>query len=244
MNQSYSPTMQPFIELAQEILRRALADETDIHGFAQWIITAAGQLGGDVSQSSVMEWLDSFDFFLEMMEKRRQRALLPEKDRRDMRWAWPSWNKLLDPPDGGMLILLAGADGAGKTLYAERQAESWAKQGFRVAYVHYELSKTLMMDRRASRFAQVKRRDLRSYTMSAEELERIMTMKSVMTSWPGEIIYVHSPGWTAPRTLQVLRTFIQAERIDIVVIDYLEKILSPDNRTTIWEREEIGRAHV
>jgi len=216
---------QPFLELAAEINRRILADAApEPNALVQWIITAAGRLGGDAAQGAILEWQESLDYFNELMERRKERAALPESERRELRWAWRTWNQYIDPPDGGMLAVLAGADGAGKTLYAETQAESWAKQGFRVAYFHYELNRALMVDRRASRAAAVPRRNIKNFDLSGPELERLAAAEQMLRAFPGEVNYIHSPGWTAERTIQVARRMVANDKCDVVIIDYLEKV--------------------
>jgi len=44
-------------------------------------------------------------------------------------WPWPSWNAVVRPLRAGMLGLVAGADGTGKSTYLECIAEHWAKGG-------------------------------------------------------------------------------------------------------------------
>ena len=86
---------------------------------------------------------------------------LPVAERKLFTWPWSSWNELLDPAESGSLSVIAGPDGVGKTAYAECIAEHWARQGHHVAFVHFELSKIIMLDRRACRHTSIARRTLK-----------------------------------------------------------------------------------
>lgn len=225
-----APEVQPFFELAQEINRRCLSEQVDTQTLAQFIITAAGRLGGRIPDEAIMGWLDSFDYFNNLMEARRAEALLPEDERTRLLWAWPSWNELLDPAEGGMITVLAAGDGAGKTSAAEQQAESWAAQGFKVVFVHYELSKAVMTDRRASRNATIVRRSLQQGILSEGQEQRLVDAENRLRAFPGEILYIHSPGWTPERTTQVLHSLHVEGQCDVVIIDYLEKVAASDSQ--------------
>lgn len=218
-----SPEMESFIVLAQEITRKAYADE-DPHGLTQWIVTQLGKLGGHTADEAVLTWAQSIELYAQVMAERKARLSIPETERKNMLWAWASWNKLIDPLEPGLLALLSAGDGQGKTAYAETQAEHWARAGFNVVFCHWELNKIVMLDRRAARQTGIPRRQLKTAELDAEQEHEIAAMLEVLPTWPGGITYVHTPGWTADRTIQTLRALQAQGLCDVVIIDYLEKI--------------------
>lgn len=219
-----TPEMEPFIVLAQDIMRRAYADN-DPHSLAQWIITQCGKLGGKAGEEAIMTWQQSIDFTADLLRRRLEQAALPSDQRHELTWAWASWNKLIDPLEPGMLALLSAGDGQGKTAYAETQAEDWARKGFSVAFVHYELNKVVMSDRRTARHTGIPRRQIKmAETMDNKQRQAFDDMLRLLPVWKGGITYVHAPGWTADLTIQTLRSLIDRELCDVVIVDYLEKI--------------------
>jgi hypothetical protein len=128
MTEFASPVHEPFVILAQDILRRAYAGD-DAHGLSQWIITQAGKLGGTVPENAIMSWERSFDFFDEEMEKRRRLAALPESERHEMRWAWASWNRVIDPFEPGMLAVISAGDGQGENSRSRNTSRVVGKAG-------------------------------------------------------------------------------------------------------------------
>jgi hypothetical protein len=93
-----------------------------------------------------------------------------------------------------------------------------------VVFLHYELNPVLVTDRRASRYAKIERRTLKNASLNTEQERRLADMRPVMLSWPGGIEYIHTPGWTAERTIHTLHSLRAEGKCDVVVVDYLEKI--------------------
>lgn len=123
-----------------------------------------------------------------------------------------------------MLGTVTAPDGMGKTMYSEMVAEHWAKRRNRICYIHYELSKGLMMQRRLARHARVAVRDLRGGKLTAEQKTRVTAVRPRLEEWDGQITYVHAPGWTMERTIEELRKHHANGMCDAVVVDYLEKV--------------------
>jgi len=217
-----TPELAPFMALAQETLRRCYAEE-DVTMLHQWLADQLVKLGGKGDENAVMTWSESFDFYEALMIQREQNAQLPASERKVLDWLWPSWNKLIDPLEPGMLAVVSAGDGQGKTIYAECLSEHWARRKNRVVFVHYELNRSLMMDRRAARHTSISRRDLKSGNLSAEQRRLIMQMRPQLTAWDGYITYIHTPGWTMDRTVQELKRLKSENQCDVVLLDYLEK---------------------
>ena len=146
-----TPDHQPYITLAQEIMRRAYAEE-DTPELNRWLASQVARLGGvGVDDNAVMTWEESFEYTRQMLEKFERDAALPPEQRSALDWRWFSWNGMIDAFEPGMLCTLFAGDGMGKTIVAECLAEYWLRRRKRVVFLHYELNRSLMMLRRLAR---------------------------------------------------------------------------------------------
>lgn len=216
-----SPDLEAYMILAQEIFRRVYADESaqDVH---QWLLAQLQKLsGGD--ERARLTWEQSFDLYAEIMAKRSEQTALPEAQRRLLTWPWATWNKYLDPLDPGLLAVIAGADGSGKTLYAENLAEHWAKCGLKVVFIHFELNRALMLDRRMARHSGILRRDLKTGTLTPTQQAEQDRANAELRQWQGSITYVHTPGWPMERAMSEVSALVRDDLCDVFIIDYLEK---------------------
>lgn len=223
-----TPELAPYTALAQEMLRRVYAEE-DPQMMNQWLAEQVARLGGKADTESLMTWQESFDLYDLILAQRERDALLPEADRKMVDWLWPSWNRMIDPLEPGMLAVVSAGDGMGKTIISECLAEHWARRKNHVVFVHYELNRKVVLDRRAARHTSITRRALTSGKLTAEQKATIASMRPKMLGWDGYISYVHTPDWTMERTVQKLRSLKAEGKCDVVVLDYLEKN-SPSRR--------------
>lgn len=217
-----TPELQTYLAFAQEIMRRVYAEEDQIQ-LHQWASEQLAKLGVVAEGNAVMTWLESFDFYEALLAKREQDAMLSPEQRKTIDWLWPSWNRMIDPLEPGMLAVLTAGDGQGKTIYAECLAEHWAERKNKVVFVHYELNRALMMDRRAARHTGILRRDLKNGQLTKQQRELVFNMRPKLTAWDGHITYLHTPGWSMEKTTQELRRLKAEGQCDVVMLDYLEK---------------------
>lgn len=111
-----TPDHQPYIALAQEIMRRAYAEE-DPPELNRWLAATVARLGGaGVDDSAVMTWEESFEYTRQMLEKFERDAMLAPDQRVALDWCWDSWNGMIDAFEPGMLCTLFAGDGMGKCL--------------------------------------------------------------------------------------------------------------------------------
>lgn len=214
---------EKWMEIAQELYRHVYAEEAPEVIF-DWLMERVGKLRPTTAAGTIMTWPDSFEIYDAEIARRIALAQIPEAERKLFSWPWASWNKVIDPAEGGMLVLLAGPDGAGKTSYAECIAETWARRGQRVVLVHFELSKVIMLDRRAARHTEIARRRLKlANDLSPADLRQLAEARAKLSQWPGAITYLHTPGKTLELVLRELTTLKRAGNCDVVVLDYLEK---------------------
>jgi replicative DNA helicase len=236
-----TPELQQYMALAQETMRRVYAEEdpTMLH---QWLMDNLAKMGGAADDKVQMTWEESFDYYEQLLEKRETDAMLPEEQRKTVDWLWPSWNRMLDPLEPGMLAVVSAGDGQGKTIVAECLAEHWARRRNHVVFLHYELNRAIVLDRRAARHTGITRRDLKSGRMTTEQKHLVWGMRPKMLAWDGYITYEHTAGWTMERTVQELRRLKAEGKCDVVVLDYLEKNASSRRQlqmfgTSTYQRE-------
>lgn len=232
---------EAYLILGQELMRKAYADDAP-EALHLWLTTQLAKLSGAGNENAILTWPDSFDFYDRLLTQRQEYAALPADQRREMSWAWTSWNRMIDPLEPGLLAVLAAGDGMGKTTYCEVQAEHWAKQGFKVAFFHFELNRAIMLDRRAARHTGISRRELKSGIYSEAHIQRWHTVRDRLKQWDGNITYVHTPGWSIEKLLNQLTILIDQQQIDVAVIDYLEKARPSSGqqqifRSNTWQRE-------
>lgn len=217
-----TPELNQYMALMQEGMRRVYAEEAPdmLH---QWLLDQLGKMRGSVEGSAIMTWPESFDYYDELLAKREADALLPEDQRKIIDWKWDSWNQRIDPLEPGMVAVLSAGDGMGKTIYAESLAEHWARRKNKVVFLHYELNRAIVLDRRTARHTSIARRLLKSGRLTLEQKQIISQMRPHLLDWDGCITYVHTAGWTMERTIQELRRLKAEQQCDVVVLDYLEK---------------------
>jgi replicative DNA helicase len=241
MDATGNPDTEQYLILAQELMRRIYADDSSeaIHMWLQSQLAKMGTLG---SETAALLWADSFAYYDALLEKRVERANLPMDERKELRWAWNTWNRMIDPLEPGLLCVIAAGDGVGKTIYAETQAEHWAKSGLKVDFIHFELNRAIMLDRRAARHTGISRRELKSGPFTPTIHREWHEARNRLSGWDGTITYWHAPGWSMEKVTRNLEQKVANGETDVVVIDYLEKAQPSDRQKQLfgannWQRE-------
>lgn len=209
--------LRGYVGMAQSLLDQVhdSHDPNEVHG---WLQTQLAQIAaGGTAEDAVMDLDQSFDAYDRILEERRRRAEMPREAGWD--FPWPSWNRMVDQPDPGLLVTIMGGDGMGKTVVAEKIAEHWAQNGKRVAFVHFELNRALMLDRRTVRHTKIERSRLKSGRLTEGELFEIGEARQRIGQWAGNLFYVHAPGWSMEQALRA----VDRLGIDAIVVDYLNK---------------------
>jgi len=213
------PEAQPYIEIASELMRRAIAGEAP-DALNNFLSEALYRVGGTLDDTSIMHWHETFDYYESVLTERLRRR---ESGERQLRWPWASWNNYIDPPDPGMLVIVGAPDGLGKTVLVENIAEQIAQDGGHVLFFHLELAPELMFDRRTARHAFIDRRSLKM-DINKDVIRVVRDTNMRLRSWPGQITYVHSPGWTIDKIADVIRGIHRQDPVDMVIVDYLQKV--------------------
>lgn len=236
----HAARLEPYLVLGQELFRRVYAEDSpeEVHS---WLLAQVQRLGGTTDDARLL-WPDSFELYEEIIRKRKELAAIPASERKTLLWPWQTWNSYIDPLDPGVLCVLSAGDGYGKTLYAENLAEHWARGGLNVVFVHFELNRALMLDRRTVRATGISRRALKTGELTAGQEEVRLRANDALRSWPGSITYVHTPGWTMERAMGEVSALVAEDLCDVMIVDYLEKA-APSNRqlksigNNVWARE-------
>ena len=217
------PRHEAFLELARQLNQRVFAQEAP-ENIYDWLSGSLGKFRPPDNSNAIMDWKASFELYDAEIARRIALAQLPESERKQFDWPWHSWNTLIDPIEAGILVLLAGPDGSGKTTFAECIAEYWARRGQKVVFVHFELSKIIMLDRRAARHTAIARRQLKlAGELTTKDLADIERHKAELLKWPGEVTYLHTPGKSMELVIRELVALKDAGQCDVAIFDYLEK---------------------
>lgn len=238
---SGNATTEHYLVLAQELMRHIYADvpADEIHKWLQEQVAKMGTIG---NERAALTWGESFTYYDQLLNARVEKSLLPPDQRRELHWAWNTWNRMIDPLEPGLLAVIAAGDGMGKTIYCETQAEHWARSGLKVAFVHFELNRAIMLDRRAARHTGINRRELKVGPFDDNLYRKWYDARERLSHWDGQVTYWHTPGWSMERVVGQLGQAIQDNECDVVVIDYLEKAQSSSRQAKLfgsnkWQRE-------
>jgi replicative DNA helicase len=175
------------------------------------------QLLGDAAGMSLEH---SLNYYLDRLVD------LSQPDRFRVGFPWPSLGQLTPYLDGGALVAVVANPGAGKTTFLEQCAETWAAAGWKVLFFHHELSDDMMGHRRMQRATGIPVRRLQQGIdhLTDDEAANIHKATDQMVHWPGDIFYVHSPGWTMARVINAAHKRREQHGADIIILDYLNKV--------------------
>ncbi len=224
MDEFYTDERHTYLQqMAHQLMQRVIARQAPEEIY-DWLKLSTEKVAPPDNSGAVMDWRESFELYDAEIARRIALSQLPESERKQFNWPWMSWNSLIDPIEAGILVLLAGPDGSGKTTYAECVAEYWARRGQKVVFVHFELSKIIMLDRRAARHTAIARRQLKlAGELTTKDLADIERHKAELLKWPGEVTYLHTPGKSMELVIRELTALQAAGQCDVAIIDYLEK---------------------
>lgn len=217
-----NPELVPYEALAKETMRRCLAEEEPSE-INQWLAELVARLAGSTDDRAMMTWEESFEFSEMMLVEYERLANNPEEAAKMLTFPWSTWRDKVRFLDPGSLIAITAPDGQGKTIYGESLVEHWARTGSRVVFVHFELNRKLMMLRRLARHTSLTADFLKAGKFTAKETEIIREAQDNLKRWQGRISYLHTPGWSADKTVAELRRLNHEGLCDAVVWDYLEK---------------------
>lgn len=171
--------------------------------------------------SALQTWTESFPSYRELLAYRLEQT---QNGGSAFRYPWHSWNRLIDPAEPGLPILLASDTGGGKTTWLECLADYWAMNGMHVVFAHFELNRGVMYDRRMVRHSGIDRRTLKTGRLDENQYKWVIATEERMSAWPGEIHYLHTPGWDIYRLSREVESLYRRGMCDCLILDYLDKL--------------------
>lgn len=157
-------------------------------------------------------------------------------------WPWAAWNAVVRPLRAGMLGLVAGADGTGKSTYLECIAEHWAKGGLHVVYVHLEDDLEYKLDRRLARWARVPLQAIEDGTTTDGQQKSIISAQAMLERQALTLHYFHAPGMSMADIVRELESKVAEGVCQAVAFDYLDKVQPSRSQAKLfgdnmWERQ-------
>lgn len=201
-----------FADMAQDSAQTVDA----LYDFAE---TELKRISPETTDGALMEFGESFQTYSDILADRA--ALAGQES--PWSWPWATWNRIIGNLEAGLVTMLAGGDGMGKTTFLERIAEHWAQKGNQIVFVHFELNRRVVLDRRMARHSGIPMRTLQSGQLSKTEQAEKDTADNLMQSWLGNIHYLYCPGWNMRQVVRELDALVKAGKCDGVIVDYLDK---------------------
>lgn len=190
----------------------------------------------------VVNGLDTLDYIQVLAERERQRK---EGTAKIFPWPWWSWRNIA-LLGGGMVGLLTGAQGSGKSAYLEQMAEHWAKVG-KVVFVHLENNMQYTKDRRMTRLTGIPITKLEADCLSKEEKQLVREAEGEIAGWAENINYLwagatrgNRRGMSMEEIVRELEALHDYGECDVVILDYLNKVPSSRGQMKMY-REGFDR---
>jgi hypothetical protein len=167
--------------------------------------------------------------------------------RGDVRFAfpWGGLNRLVPYIPPGNLILGTAMKKVGKTSWAGQLGDWNARRGLNVLYFHAEDTPFIMRMKRVGRQMAALRdhenrhtgisvRRMLSTVLAPKDRERVATVNQSISEWKGSVTEIHSVGWTAEQITRTWHRLCNRSQVDIVIIDYLNKLRLLPQKTRVW----------
>lgn|SRR5512139_249232 len=147
----------------------------------------------------------------------------------------------------GVLTVIGGVDGQGKSIVKKHLATSAAKCGLRVAMIDFEDPEAKTMDREIAALTRLDSRKLGLAQFRMEDLDRIFASVDEVNKW-GSLISYHT-GLVGPMEIMEALEAMNPPP-DLVLLDYAQALPEEENKTlerTIaslaWVANKYAQAH-
>lgn len=155
-------------------------------------------------------------------------------------WPWWLWNKHVKALRPGMVGLLAGPEGSGKTGYLEMIAEHWATKRH-VVFVHLENNHEYTLDRRMARHSHLPIDALEEARLTTMQLEAVQAANRRIEPFVSQLHYFDAAGMTMAEIVDELRTRHEEGICDAVVLDYLNKVRASRGQAKLYVGDQVAR---
>jgi replicative DNA helicase len=152
-------------------------------------------------------------------------------------WPWQSWNQRIKPLRPGMVGIVAGPEGSGKSGYLSMIAEHWARM-CHVVYVHLEDNLDYVCDRRMSRWAHIEIEVLESGALNQSQREAVANANKKLSAIIPQLHYFDASGLTMNEIVSELETRRLDGICDAVVVDYLNKVRPSRGQAKLFNRSD------
>lgn len=150
-------------------------------------------------------------------------SMVCEEARRPKKSGCPSGNKLIDAAIGGyrsgFVTVLGATTNWGKSSFGVMSANASMDAGHRVLLISGEDSEHLYGSRIMTARCKIKAQDLRDKKLDEVELVKMEAMRDSSQNSP---FFLNGIGKTAEYLAEVVREIVQEEKIDLVIVDYLQ----------------------
>ena len=170
------------------------------------------------SQRFIYGW-DTLDYEQKLRHREKERK---EGTAKVFPWPWHSWQEI-SILRAGMVGIVAGAEGSGKTSYLEMIAEHWAGFGS-VVFVHLENNQEYTEDRRMARWARIPIAVLETETLTNQQRSQVREAGDSIAEFAGSLHYYDASGQTMAEIIRELEARVDEGVCDAVVLDYLNKV--------------------
>lgn len=153
---------------------------------------------------------------------------------------WGSWGLHVKRLRPGMVGLLSGPEGSGKTGYLEMIAETWALS-HHVVFVHLENAIDYTLDRRMSRHARVPIDVLEDETLTDAQQRAVTEASARIHAFAPSLHYLDASGMTMAEIIAELRGRRDEGLCDAVVLDYLNKVRPSRGQVKLYGTNTFSR---
>lgn len=220
---------------------------------------AAAAADGDISTDDLLEsatnlkklienrsddpaWMDvgmAWDLYLAEIEQRKNPDWHPGGV------PFQGWETLQDWTHGmqpGELIVFAARPGVGKTAallnicedvcYARKQGDQWIAPGYRVGLISLEMTQAALLQRAAASVAGIDNKLLRG-AIDEWTWAKLNNATSRIKEW--QLVIDDSKSMTLSGLKKRMRIMRKTEKVDLIGIDYFQKIQKDDPRTHTYD---------
>ena len=156
-------------------------------------------------------------------------------------YPWQSWNDRIKPLRPGMVGIVAGPEGSGKSGFLSMIGEHWARL-CHVVYVHLEDNLDYTIDRRMSRWAHTDIENLEAGKLNDYQRSAVTEATKRLSAIIPQLHYLDASGMTMDEIVKELETRRNDGICDAVVLDYINKVRPSRGQAKLFSRSDERQA--
>lgn len=151
---------------------------------------------------------------------------------------WRAWQRPFGGLHNGIMYVLAGRPGTGKTALMEEMAEACMAQGHPILVFEKDMSPKTLIERMACRMAHVPHFMLRSGRINTAQSRQIAHALDVLSKAP---MHLYNPqDFTAERMCAITRKLVRQHGVKAVFLDHVQVLKTKAGQ----HREDLSRASI